>query len=161
MYRVLLSENRQYLYRAARDSDMPVRQWMDKLLADKSFHDFDEAIGEELGMILAGNSTPEPSYVRRGLYHEQISRYLAYFDRKSILVIDSGSLMREPSSILDQVTEFLGLPSHNWSCQELPLVHVLPYQREMSEKTRVLLQGFYRPHNERLCELLGRDFGWE
>jgi hypothetical protein len=161
MYRIHLSQNPQYLYNFTRDSDTNVRQWVDKILASESFHDFDEAIEEELDIIFAGNSTPEPSYLRRGMYHQQINRYLMYFDLERIQVIDSRSLMHRPVSILNQVTQFLGLPSFNWLSQEFSLVHARPYQREISEKIRLLLQKFYRPHNERLYELLGCNFGWK
>jgi len=161
MYRILLSENRQHLFQVTRDSDVPVRQWADKVLASDSFHDFCEAVREELDMILTGKPTPEPSYIRRGLYYEQLNHYLGHFDLKQILIIDSRLLKRKPVSVLDQVTQFLGLSSYNWSSQELPLIHARPYQQKMSEKTLTLLHEFYRPYNERLYELLGHDFGWE
>ena len=161
MYRLLLNNERQYLFGVTRHSDAPVRQWFDRILAGHSFPDFDKAVKEELDLILSKSPSPEPSYIRRGLYYEQLARYLEYFDCESILVIDSRSLRRMPHTVLDQVTQFVGLPPHNWHAQELPLVHVRPYREEMSERTRALLQEFYRPHNERLYEWLGRDLGWE
>lgn len=161
MYRILLRDNPEFLFQVTRDSDPAVRRWADKTLTQDSFHTFDEGVREELDLIRSSDPNPEPSYIRRGLYYDQLTRYLKYFDRRQLLIIGSRSLKTEPASCLDQVVQFLGMPPHDWQREELPLVHTRPYQGSMPARTRALLYEFYRPHNERLYELLGRDFGWE
>jgi hypothetical protein len=161
MYRIMLSKNRQLLYRASSDSDEAIRRWVDRILSSDSFFELNKVLREELEMILSGDDNPEPSYIRRGLYYEQMIRYLKYFDRDQIFVIDSRSLMRNPVSVLNSVTEFVGVSSHDWRREKFPLIQARPYQEDMSAKTRTMLHDFFSPHNEKLYQLLGHNFGWE
>jgi len=161
MYRILLKERVHVLTRYSRDADEPFRRWLSEILARDAFHEFDLAVREELDMILAGDPNPEPSYIRRGLYYEQLRRYLDRFHRDQLLVIDSRSLKHDTSSALDEVIQFLDLPRHDWKREKLPQTHVRPYQQEMTDETRSLLREFFRPHNQELYDLLGRDLGWE
>ena len=128
-------------------------------LAD--FREFDKAVKDEIDRMVAGDSAPEPSYVRRGLYYEQLARYFKYFERDQLLIIDSRTLKDNPALVLERIIRFLGLPPFDWHRVQLPPLHIGKYEGQMSEETRVLLRGFYEPHNAKLYELLGRDFGWQ
>jgi hypothetical protein len=39
-------------------------------------------------------------------------------------------------------------------------MNAYPYGEELSADTAAELREFFRPHNERLYELLGTDYGW-
>lgn len=49
------------------------------------------------------------SYISRGMYYEQISRWLKYFDKRNFLVLESDVLFRDPKRCLSHVYEFLGV----------------------------------------------------
>jgi hypothetical protein len=97
------------------------------------------------------------SYVARGLYAEQLERWFGYFPRQQLLVVRAEDLFRKPVATYGDIVEFLGLPPH-----ELER-HAHRNKAEyapMHEATRARLTDLFREPNERLYELLGRDFEW-
>jgi len=126
----------------------------------KEVRDFDEAVQDELNEIESGSRISDPGYVRRGLYHEQLLRYFQLFERDQMLILSSRELKNNTSCVIDQVIEFLGLPEYShrgaW-----PSYLVGKYKREISQKTLRLLREFYGPYNEKLYDMLNRDFGWQ
>jgi len=98
------------------------------------------------------------SYLSRGRYGEQMQRWLEYFPMDRILVLSSSELFREPRRVMEQVGTFLGI-------QRLRLtefgVHTSTSYPPLSEEERGRLAAYYREYNERLFELVGREFDWE
>jgi Sulfotransferase domain len=98
------------------------------------------------------------SYVRRGLYLEQLRRWARYFPRSQMLVLQSERLFRDPAGTTALVQEFLGLEPH-------PLHVERPFrQREYDRKLpggrRAQLAAFFEPHNRELFQWLGQEFDW-
>jgi hypothetical protein len=120
---------------------------------------FNEAVEDDLNEIDSGKTISDPGYVRRGLYYEQLQRYFLYFGREQVLILDSRALRSRTSEVVDEVIRFLGLPEYRHPT-EWDQIHVGKYERDFPAATRRLLQDFYRPHNERLYELLDHDFEW-
>lgn len=50
------------------------------------------------------------SYLSRGQYAEQLTRYFELFGRENVLALDSASLSEDPESTVREATDFLGLP---------------------------------------------------
>jgi hypothetical protein len=98
------------------------------------------------------------SYLMRGRYAEQLTRWLEFFDRRQFHFVTLEELSLHPQHALDQVHEFLGLPPHAYA--DLPALHTAAYDR-LSPDVRAQLSEYFRPHNERLYELAGVDFGWD
>lgn len=98
------------------------------------------------------------SYLERSRYAEQLERWLELFPREQFLFVRSEDLSAEPARTLDTVHEFLGLPPHRRA--EYPHLHTAEYDGIPAD-TRLRLAEYFRPHNERLYELAGIDFGWE
>jgi hypothetical protein len=121
---------------------------------------FDEAVRDELNKIQSGKSKLDPGYVRRGLYYDQLLRYFNLFKREQILILDSRALKYTTSVVIEQVVNFLGLPEYRHQ-GEWPPYLVGAYGTQIPAVTRCLLHEFYRPHNEKLYELLDHDFGWQ
>ena len=99
------------------------------------------------------------SYLARGEYAAQLQRWLSFFPKEQILVLQSEALFRNPADIFHQVLAFLALP-----VVELPKYFAHNpgrYDGKMSEDSRRFLMQYFREPNQRLCELLGRDFGWQ
>ena len=120
---------------------------------------FDEAVRAELNKIQSGKTTLDPGYVRRGLYYEQLLRYFKLFNRDQILILDSRALKHDTSGVIEQVVNFLGLPEYKHESAWPPFL-VGKYETQIPSEALRLLREFYKPHNEKLYQLLDHDFGW-
>jgi hypothetical protein len=65
----------------------------------------------------------------------------------------------DPVSVLARVYDYLELPPHR-ADDKATRLHTAEYVH-MDADVRTRLTRYFRPHNERLYELLGIDFGWE
>jgi hypothetical protein len=99
-------------------------------------------------------------YVERGLYAEQLERWLDRFD--DVHVIRSEDFMRDPRPVYRSVLDFLDLSAwepdafRNYSYRD-------PQQRtdsKMPSAVRRDLEVAFAAPNSRLNELLQRDFSW-
>jgi hypothetical protein len=102
-------------------------------------------------------------YVRRGFYAEQLVRWLACFPVHQLLVIRSEDLFADPAKTLGEILSFLEL--RQWRSPEFRnYSYAAPGRRPSSElpsSLRDRLTAIFAPHNQRLEDLLGRDFAWE
>ena len=57
-----------------------------------------------------------------------------------------------------RVHDFLGLPPHRYP--DLEPLHTASYDAIPAE-ARTWLTEYFRPHNDRLYQLLGVDLGWQ
>jgi hypothetical protein len=97
------------------------------------------------------------TYASRGLYAEQLDRWLAVFPREQLLIVPSEDLLEQPRETYARVLEFLGAPPHE--LDSYPRIFVREYEA-MDPKTRQRLSAQFAEPNARLYELLGRDLGW-
>lgn len=98
------------------------------------------------------------SYLARGIYMDQLQAWARYFPTEQMLVVKSEDLAAQPQQTLNGVFEFLELPP--WQPRGLRQDHKRTYDR-MDAGTRRWLAEFFKPHNQRLYEYLGVDFGWD
>lgn len=136
--------------------------------------DFEEAIEAEserldgeLAKMLADEHYVSPnhrkfSYLSRGIYVDQLREWHRHFDGEQLLVLESGKFFQDPGVVLKSVLKFIGLPE--WEpgpelLEDSPARHEGDYA-PMPADTRRKLEEFFRPHNERLYEYLGENFGW-
>jgi hypothetical protein len=101
-------------------------------------------------------------YLSRGVYIDQLLRWTRFFDKEQILVLKSEDFFENPKETLKVVLEFLGLPE--WEPESEKLAggkrNEGRYEREMDPATRRRLEEYFEPHNRRLYDFLGTDFGW-
>jgi hypothetical protein len=96
-------------------------------------------------------------YLRTSRYAEHLERWLEAFPREQFLFLEFEEIVTAPERALEQAHAHLGLPPHRNG--ELPALNAGSYE-PMAEATRERLREYFRPHNERLRELTGIDFGW-
>ena len=69
---------------------------------------------DELPTSAHSDAVPTPLLRRspfaRGLYGAQLERAMAFFPAEQWLMVEFGSLIREPHAVLDRATELLGVP---------------------------------------------------
>jgi hypothetical protein len=130
------------------------------MLARKKIRPFIEEIQSELELIEATGTSPEPSYLRRGLYFKQIQGLLKHFDRKQILIIDSNALRTNTADTLNTVTNFLNIPAFQWQDKSFNLVHARKYESRIPEDARNILAEFFTSPNEDFFHFVGKDLKW-
>ena len=99
------------------------------------------------------------SYISQGLYYEGLQRWLARYPREQIYIQSSEQFLADPQAVYGAVLRFLELPA-----VALPppvLVNTTPITTPINPQTRLDLTARIAPHNRRLQELLGIDFGWD
>jgi hypothetical protein len=139
--------------------DARTRVSLNMMMSRAEFPDFRLCIMEEIKAITECSARPEPHLVLRGIYDIQLQRFFSRFPREQILVLESSWLKSNTIQALDSIARFLDVAPHAWTRQaELHLVG--EYSEPMSPECKGLLREFYRPHNERLFQLLGREFDW-
>jgi Sulfotransferase domain len=129
---------------------------------------FEEAIEAEEARMLEARRDESAirdegsSYLRRGVYVDQLLRWTKFFSDDQMLILKSEDFFERPQNTLRLALEFLGLP--NW---EFEASEVVPkkrnkgsYEDQMNPATRRRLEEYFEPHNRRLYDFLGVDFGW-
>ena len=119
---------------------------------------FEDAIHEEIAQIRAGSAPLEPGYVQRGMYFDQLRRYLGLFPARQLLILDSRELYSRPREVIHHASRFLGLPI--FEPEGLEPMHLGDYIGAIPPGARDELRAFYAPYNHALYEFLDRDFGW-
>ena len=136
---------------------MKVRRGVEEL-------DFEAALERERE-CLSGRSDPggrefqHYSYVKRGLYAEQLERWFAAFPRERFHVIRSEDFYERPGDELEAAQRFLGIRPH--VPERLRAHNLRPYSSELDPALRERLEEYFAPHNRRLYQLLDRDLRWE
>jgi hypothetical protein len=77
------------------------------------------------------------------------------------LIERSEDLFTNAPAVMKRVLGFLGLPSFVKREGYEEKYNADSDYSEMSPATETYLIDYFRPHNERLYEYLGRDLGWK
>lgn len=131
---------------------------------------FDEALDREESRTRAGRDRMlrEPgyeceafrdySYAARGVYADQLAAYRRLFPADQLLVLSSEDYFADPAATLGRVFAHLGLGAGVPAAVAVPgPVSAKPVPAGAAARLRAV----FAPHNRRLCEFIGRDFGWD
>jgi hypothetical protein len=101
-------------------------------------------------------------YLFRSLYVDHLLRWTEFFPREQMLALKSEDFFENPKETLKVVLEFLNLPEWEPEPSELEggKRNAGRYERGMDPVLRKRLEEYFEPHNRRLYEFLGVDFGW-
>jgi hypothetical protein len=126
---------------------------------DAPVEEFRQAVEREAQALGSGGPLDDgaKSYLGRGVYVEQLERWFSLFPREQILVLQSERFLAEPRETLARVQQFLGL--REALEDDYRRLHATSYP-ELDESLRTWLAEFFRPHNERLFQLLAERFDW-
>jgi hypothetical protein len=133
-----------------------------KQRAKASIFNFEQYVLEEIeAQKKIGAYNLEAAILSHGFYAEQIERFYTYFPRKNILILENSELKSNTIGNLKKVEKFLGLQSHDWSTSDLSPVFEGDYNHvTIEECISSFLSQYYRPHNQKLYKLLGKDYAW-
>ena len=127
----------------------------------------EDALAQEeqrLAQALANRRYDDPafrhhSYKRRGHYCEQLERFQAIFPSGQLLILNSDELFTKPELVLRRVAEFIGVDP-SFRPTDLAARNTNANRPPVNPGVYEELQRYFRPHNERLFQMLGQDFGW-
>ena len=102
------------------------------------------------------------TYLARGIYVNQIQRWLDLFAKEQLLLIKSEDFYADPEAIFQQTLAFLKVsPAVPKREQGYKQYNSSSYREaKMEPVLRKRLIAYFEPHNARLYQLLGQDLGW-
>jgi len=98
------------------------------------------------------------SYLDKGIYADQVKRYLDHFDRSRVLILRAERLFDETQFAVNEVISFLELEHRQLDVSRK--YNTGSYRSEIEADVRARLEEYYKPHNERLFELLEVESAW-
>ncbi len=130
---------------------------------------FEDAIAQEESRVeqlenesreLGLNSSPayNYTYLASGMYAEQLKNWLKLFNKEQLLILKSEDFFDRPEAVFKQVLDYLELP--DWSPKTYRKHNINSYPQAIKPNTKEFLTEYFQPHNQKLYELLGVDFGW-
>lgn len=97
-------------------------------------------------------------FIQQSCYLPFLQQLLHEVPRENILIIGAETFFRNRAATARQVYDFLGLPAYD----PVDIEETNPSDNIVaSAELRAELAAFFRPHNQRLYDLLGTDFGWQ
>lgn len=139
----------------------PYRQEFNALFSSNDFPTFEECIVHELEQLSENIVIGEPSFLRRGIYFEQVKNYVDLFGKKNVMVVGFNELTSKSKlETLNKILEFIGLRPSNWHFIEDKKRNSRMYNNVMKEETKIRLNEFYYPYNEKLFQYIGKKIDW-
>ena len=167
------------------------REPVSRTLSHFTFNDYAARYKYNLMAAVVSNKTGQiyknSAFIRHSIYDEGLARFLKYFDRNQIKIIDINDFKRSPYKVLCEVEEFLHLEhtilqenivfneEKGFYCLRKDMLSksAACYQsdrgRNGSDTSYVIktspefiakLKAFFKPHNENFFKLAGRKFEW-
>ncbi|MEG6512197.1 sulfotransferase domain-containing protein [Desulforamulus ruminis] len=139
------------------------RESIKELLFTKDYPTFKKAVLDDMERYKKGVNELEPSFVRRGIYYDQISNWLKFFKKEDFLFFEQSELINT-LAIQKRIGCFLQIPNHKVGEVSLSISNKGIYNSERSEEeneTLAMLKTFFRPHNEKLFNLVGERYDWD
>ena len=100
-------------------------------------------------------------YLSKGIYVDQLLHWSKFFTKEQLLVVKSEDLFERMPATLRVILNFLNLP--DWEPEASKAVdnrNKGRYMQVLDPVTRRRLEEYFEPHNRRLYEYIGVDFGW-
>lgn len=125
-----------------------------------SFPTFSECIKMECDLINQGELSGV-NFLRRGLYYDQISTYLKYFNKDQLFILGMKDLVIDPKKSIQNILTFLHVDtSKKWEPPALKAKNKRSYSMKIEDADHDVLKEFYRVPNQKLKELLGYQINW-
>lgn len=111
--------------------------------------------------IAAHERGERTEYIAPGIYVELLRGWIATYGANKVKVLVTADLSRPRAAkqIMLELEDYLGLPAHDYA-DLLARRFNRAVPASIAPGARSLLADFYRPHNDRLREYLGREFDW-
>lgn len=101
------------------------------------------------------------SYLTKGIYVDQLKRWLEVFPREQLLILKSEDFFKNSNAIVKEVLTFLNLPEFELPEYKQHNKGFIKQKKQVSDAIKLQLAEYFQPHNQRLEEFLGRKFDWD
>lgn len=147
--------------------DRSISQYYHWRKVGAEFRSIKEAIADEIGLI---KEMAQPSFKgkleRKGgsgcllesVYLYFLEQWMSVIPKDQFLVLKSEDFYQNTPEVLNQVFDFIGLPSYQ--LQDYKTYNAGSYSN-IDPETRNILAECFQPHNQRLEEYLGMKFDWQ
>lgn len=140
-----------------------VRQGRESLTFEEAIRQEDKRMVGEHERILndgayASTAHRRHSYLARGIYVDQLDRWMRCFPPEQFLVIRSEDFYANPQAILSETLRFLGVS--DYKLQGYRRYQSAEYAG-MDSAVRQRLREYFAPHNQRLYKFLGTELSWD
>ncbi len=98
------------------------------------------------------------SYLSRGIYVTQLTRWLQYFKREQLLILNSEEFYENTPKVFSETIQFLGL--QEWMPDKFNPYNTGGEYPEIDSRVRERLMTYYAPYNQQLYALIGRTYNW-
>ncbi|KAN0031024.1 hypothetical protein ACTA71_003996 [Dictyostelium dimigraforme] len=112
----------------------------------------------QIGSILHTSGHPTFGMLAKSLYFEQLDYWLNFFPLEQIHIIRYEDISSQPESVLSELEDFLDINHIDYG--EFKPRNVVQHD-PMEEEIRNYLINYFRQSNEKLYNLLNRDFKWQ
>lgn len=97
------------------------------------------------------------TYLARGRYAEQLERWFEHFPREQFLIMCGEKFYKDTDSHFRAVCKFIGIPEKSLDSYR---AEGKGTNRQEQPEAVEMATEYFRPHNERLFELLGERYDW-
>ena len=136
---------------------------------------FEAAIESEIERINFMNDNPESIinnvdsvnylqflYLRHGHYASNLENWFKYFKKNQFMHFSTEDLDQNYDEIMNSLFVFFNLSKINLKKEDRKWIGAGKGKYpSMNEKTRDFLIDYYKPHNEKLYNLIGEKFDWD
>ena len=167
------------------------REPLSRTISHFTFHEYGSRYKYDLQAAVMDKRTGDVDknsfFIKHSIYDEGLARYLDYFDRSQIKIIEITDLKRDPYKILYDVERFLNLEhtirpenivfnkEKGFYClrKDLESKAAACYEsdrgRNSSDARKLIkaspkllekLKAFFKPHNENFFRLVGHVYDW-
>ena len=98
------------------------------------------------------------SYRKRSEYYHQVEEVFKFFDRKNVLLLKSEDLFCDTQRIMDEVCVFLKVQKID--SDEYRIANKGGLKESIDPVIEKKMREYFKPYNEKLYDLTGRNFGW-
>ena len=151
-----------------------VRRGREKRSIEDAFNNEEQTVASELEKINTdSNYFSETyrhfSYLKRGVYIDQVKTCHKYFNKSDLKIINSVDLFARPLQVMSDVYAFLGIDSTfrptdlgRKNQGERSLKNPFGYSKKnVPEHINRFLKDYYTEPNKQLFHYLNQDFGWQ
>jgi len=98
------------------------------------------------------------SYKNAGKYQKHLGNWFDYFPRDQIMCLKFEEFFQDPEENVKDVFDFVGVSREPITVERAYKKN--EYDPDISDDFIDELEREFKPHNEKLSDLLGRDFSW-
>lgn len=148
--------------RSFSDYNMHHRRGYDKLSFAEAIEQENNRLEGEIEKIITDKNYRSYNfnhygYVQKGLYYDFIKNWFEFYPKENFLIINFDEDFKDLPNLMNKIFNFLNLQPYDKINFEKQ--NVGKYEN-IDPILRKKLYEHFKPYNEKLYSLLGRDFGW-